>query len=416
MSVKWFDFFIIGCFLLNYINVCRGAEIFSNRNGGGRWSDASSWESKIIPRSTDKVIIRANDTIIFDTSHEKPGCSGIVVEQDGKFKFAEGKRTLIVNGNIEVSGIWEMGPGSTLKIAVNKNIEYGLLCRDGSYFKAEGSYGNKDCVITSFVQDGKNNGYITFSGAKEVIIKNCELSYLGGKSGNIQTEGVYVGGCENVEVKNCSIHHNNIGMSIRYNHKNGIFEENEIFNNPIGILFYYNSNCYVIKNHFHHNNSGLYFSLPQQRLVNIVERNLFTNNTNGLFLCNQYDSKIRNNIYSNNTVAVKLDSRGIWYLKNEYIYANNYGIKYPENPAGGGILALEQCILGGNEKGEILPNRIADIFMAGEKGRESDARDEVLMDNCKLLSPTPVANLGKQDRVISENHNQVKGETKKWGY
>lgn len=83
--------------------------IHTNGQGGGRWTDPSTWHGGIMPTAADTVIVATRDVVEFDgVDATQPHCAGIRVDPAGTLSFraplgAE-KYTLIVNGPIESYG------------------------------------------------------------------------------------------------------------------------------------------------------------------------------------------------------------------------------------------------------------------------------------------------------------------------
>src|SRR5262245_40173264 len=86
-------------------------EVTSNGLGGGRWSDASTWRGGAVPTAEDEAVIAARDTVLFDRNDvEAPTCKQLILDPNSNFAFQSGlgKRTLTVNGPIEVFGSLKM--------------------------------------------------------------------------------------------------------------------------------------------------------------------------------------------------------------------------------------------------------------------------------------------------------------------
>jgi len=85
----------------------RGAEIASNRAGGGPWSDPATWRGNKVPGPADDVVIQKHDIIIFDRNDDgKTTCQKLQIDPKGglTFKKGAGKVVCCIANEIENFG------------------------------------------------------------------------------------------------------------------------------------------------------------------------------------------------------------------------------------------------------------------------------------------------------------------------
>jgi len=85
----------------------QGAEIASNRAGGGLWSALATWRGNKVPGPADDVVIQKNDIISFDRNDDgKITCQKLQIDPKGglTFKKGAGKVVCCIAGEIETFG------------------------------------------------------------------------------------------------------------------------------------------------------------------------------------------------------------------------------------------------------------------------------------------------------------------------
>jgi parallel beta-helix repeat protein len=86
----------------------RGAEIATNRAGGGAWSDAATWRGNKVPGANDDVVIQKNDIVVFDRNDDgKVTCQKLLIDPKGAlvFKNNAGKIVCSVADVVETLGV-----------------------------------------------------------------------------------------------------------------------------------------------------------------------------------------------------------------------------------------------------------------------------------------------------------------------
>lgn len=86
-------------------------EVHSNGLGGGRWSEATTWRGGIIPTAEDEAVIAARDSVLFDRDDsDRPTCRQLILDPKSNLVFQSGlgKRTLTVDGPVEIFGVFKM--------------------------------------------------------------------------------------------------------------------------------------------------------------------------------------------------------------------------------------------------------------------------------------------------------------------
>lgn len=92
------------------------ATINSNNTGGGNWHVGTTWEGGVVPSATDRVVIKAGDTVVIDdntTIGDSPSQTTFVVDIYGTLKWADspgGSWVFNSNGSIRIR------PTGTLQI------------------------------------------------------------------------------------------------------------------------------------------------------------------------------------------------------------------------------------------------------------------------------------------------------------
>ncbi len=86
-------------------------EVHSNGLGGGRWSEATTWRGGIVPTAEDEAVIAARDSVLFDRDDsDRPTCRQLILDPKSNLVFQSGlgKRTLTVDGPVEIFGVFKM--------------------------------------------------------------------------------------------------------------------------------------------------------------------------------------------------------------------------------------------------------------------------------------------------------------------
>jgi len=85
-----------------------GAEIASNRSGGGSWTDPATWRGGKVPGPGDDAVIQKNDIVVFDRDDDgKVTCQKLLIDPKGAllFKSNAGKIVCTVADVIETFGV-----------------------------------------------------------------------------------------------------------------------------------------------------------------------------------------------------------------------------------------------------------------------------------------------------------------------
>lgn len=135
------------CFALGYSGVgVNAVEIHSNGLGGGRWSDSTTWRGGSVPSAKDDVVVSSRDTVFFDRDDsDKPTCKQLILDPKSTLAFQSGlgKRTLTVEGPIEIYGALKMvaqapTDAMALQIAASSAAERTVKVERGGAFLAAG--------------------------------------------------------------------------------------------------------------------------------------------------------------------------------------------------------------------------------------------------------------------------------------
>jgi hypothetical protein len=87
------------------------SELHSNGRGGGAWTDPMSWRERIVPFSSDTVILTAGDTIEFDgDGRTEASCRRLLLDPQSTLTFRDDGEThvLSINGGGESYGLIRM--------------------------------------------------------------------------------------------------------------------------------------------------------------------------------------------------------------------------------------------------------------------------------------------------------------------
>lgn len=97
----------LGLVLLVPLSGARAAEIHSNGQGGGRWSEPTTWHGSEVPGPEDTVVIAMRDRVTFDRDDSKRiSCRALHLDPESVLTFATGTQrlTLTVAGRIDAYG------------------------------------------------------------------------------------------------------------------------------------------------------------------------------------------------------------------------------------------------------------------------------------------------------------------------
>ena len=112
----------VSCIGLCFASATSAKEIHSNGLGGGRWSDAATWRGGAVPGAEDEAVIAARDIVLFDRADaDAPTCKALILDPNSNFAFQSGlgKRTLTINGALEIHGSLKMhAQGATDDMAI----------------------------------------------------------------------------------------------------------------------------------------------------------------------------------------------------------------------------------------------------------------------------------------------------------
>ncbi len=121
-------------------------EIHSNGLGGGRWSDPATWRGGKVPTSADDAVISSRDSVLFDRDDsDKPTCKQLILDPKSMLTFQSGlgKRTLNVDGPVEIYGTFKMVAQAAtdtmaLQISASLSAERTLKVERGGAFLVAG--------------------------------------------------------------------------------------------------------------------------------------------------------------------------------------------------------------------------------------------------------------------------------------
>ena len=391
--------------------VAAAADVASNGNGGGSWSEVETWRAKALPAKTDAVTITSGDKVVFDLQSKAPAYTSIKVAKDS---VLEVKGTLIMAGTMTVDGTLRLLPGSSAQMACAKNAEFGIEVGEGGRMIANKS------TITAFTRDGKHNGLIAIGGKYGKALGEfveCEISYMGGhrKVRERKRRGILFWRSKGAKVVGCKVHHCTVMAFVLGS--NGQVKNNEIHGNVTGLSLFQIRGFDVSGNDLHDNRlTGMYIHVDVVRYENTIADNRVHGNRVGVYATSLGKTPLKGNTCYGNKTGLFLGAfqqHFTNYVENGRFYANGKGAEIGARTRDARLYAFQSCVFGENEKGEPAPNTEADIWLPTVK-KKGTVGVEVVMDNCKLLSPTPVANVLKGDTVTSTNHNQQKGEEKNW--
>ena len=384
----------------------------TNGRGGGAWGDGSTWKSGKPPASREAARVAAGDTVLI-----RPGkaarCGGLVIEPGGAVTFDPFGGKLTSAGDVDVKGSLFMGPGSELRIACAKNMQYGVFVNPDAAFFARGSHPfARNCVIRAERGGGRRNAFVRFERGARGGLRFCDLSYLGGKplkgGRNRLSSGVFfwVG----ITVEGCHFHHcytalhliTGGGTTLRHN----LFTDNRV-----GLLLYRPTNATATGNRFIKNGIGLMARGKHTQASGRVHGNLFEKNRTGLSVSGLLGpSSFYDNVYHENTVGLLVRSANA-PIAREHFTANRCAVELGPGTVGARLAGANFGVF----QGERVPNKEADVRVA------SPGPSGITLDGCRFASgpqikfaPDAKGKPGGKRWVLSRNHNGVAGDTKRW--
>lgn len=133
------------CGLLASCLMLHAAEVRSNGAGGGKWSQAATWEESRVPSSADTVVISTGDKVVFDRDDSAAiSCASLLLDPESRFEMesAAGKRVLRVAGLVESYGAirldGSLSADDHLEIQFSGSMENGFALRRGGSVMIEG--------------------------------------------------------------------------------------------------------------------------------------------------------------------------------------------------------------------------------------------------------------------------------------
>ncbi len=191
MTDSRFTHFLIIAFAWLCLASGAGAkEIHSNGLGGGRWSDATTWRGGAVPGVEDEAVIAARDLVLFDRNDaDAPTCKALILDPNSNFAFQGGlgKRTLTVNGALEIHGSLKMhAQGATDDMAIQlcataaaerviKLERGGVLLVAGRPTPAEGKRNARISVTAPLEGKVIPSGELTAGGRTMVDLQNAQV-------------------------------------------------------------------------------------------------------------------------------------------------------------------------------------------------------------------------------------------------
>ena len=186
------------------IGTAAAKEVTSNGLGGGRWSDASTWRGGAVPAAEDEAVIAARDTVLFDRNDvEAPTCKQLILDPNSNFAFQSGlgKRTLTVNGPIEVFGSLKMHAAAItddmeIRLASAVDAEHAIkLSRGGALLvlgRPDLPDGRRNATISVPVPAGKKltvAGQLTGGGRTMIDLQNAHMDNIAVAANTIDNTG-----------------------------------------------------------------------------------------------------------------------------------------------------------------------------------------------------------------------------------
>ena len=222
------------------------------------------------------LTINSGDTLDFSTSADRE----LIVTND-----------ITVNGTLQCRGSSSTSIETTLKLngADAADAGQGLIVSTTGFLDWQGqSVGDQDCIITSSNGTGTNDGYIELQTGSETIIKYAEISYMGTSTPNNKW-GIAVGysaglngdsANEGFIMQGSKVHNAYVGLYLiaRYI----VVEDSEFYSNEAQGLYtsYTGSGNNVIHNNKIYSNSadGMRFD---DGVGNVFAKNVIYDNTGG---------------------------------------------------------------------------------------------------------------------------------------
>ena len=402
------------CLLVSQSLMAR--EVSSNRNGGGAWSAAGSWKGGALPVPSDSVLIAAGDRMVLDLGARQVTCQDVKVQ---KGAVLEVRGRFVPGGTVSVEGTLRLQPGSVTEIACEESGTNGIEIMDDGQISAQG------CTITSFVQDGKHNGYVAVGSkwgkSTKAEFIGCEISYLGrglkrGERAPRKRAGLHFLRIvtHGPKIVGCDIHHMHaVDFCIAANAE---VRDNDVHHCQKGLSIFQFRGFRIAGNRIHHNRLGFYCHVDVARYENVVENNDVHHNRVGVQVVSPGKTVFRRNRYHQNKTGLILGAfpeQYTHYLEGEALFANGIGIQIATRTKDVRTYALQTCVLGEDGQGQRKPNTEADISLPA-RSRPEEVGVEIVMDKCKLSSPRPIANVRKGDSIVATDHNQKEGEEKVW--
>ena len=91
-----------------FVAISSAAEVTTNGQGGGDWSDPATWRGKTVPAEGDDVVIQKGDAVVFDRNDDgKTTCQKLYLDPKSSltFKTNDGKKILCVADAVESYGL-----------------------------------------------------------------------------------------------------------------------------------------------------------------------------------------------------------------------------------------------------------------------------------------------------------------------
>ncbi|MFA5042505.1 MAG: NosD domain-containing protein [Kiritimatiellia bacterium] len=138
-------------------------EIMSNGRGGGLWSSPGAWRGNAAPGPADTVIVKTNDTIVFDGNYpERTACGRLQIDAGGRLNFKEetAPHILSVAGRVEVRGqihinLTRFPQGmAEIRLLADKEAERIVHVASNAVFDAAGTPGLPDGRYNVIISTG----------------------------------------------------------------------------------------------------------------------------------------------------------------------------------------------------------------------------------------------------------------------
>ena len=384
----------------------------TNGRGGGAWGEGITWKSGKPPGAREAAKVAAGDTVVIAPGKDAR-CGGLVIDAGGVVQFDPAGGQLTSAGDVDVKGSLFMGPESELRIDCAKRMQYGVFVNPDGAFFARGSHPfARNCVIRAARGGGKHNTFVRFERGARGSLRFCELSYLGGKpkkgGRNRLSSGVFfwVG----ITVEGCHFHHCYTALHLitggRITVRHNLFTDNRV-----GLTLYRPTNATVTGNRFVRNGIGLMTAGKHTQASGHVHGNLFEKNRTGLSLFGLLGpSSFYDNVYHGNTVGLLLRSANA-PIAREHFAANRCAVELAPGTVGARLVEANFGLF----QGERVPNKDADVRVA------SPGPSGITLDACRFATGARVAfapdakgKPGGKRWVLSQNHNGVGGDTKRW--